>query len=560
MATFKAVGPDGKTYTVDAPDAQAAGMALDEMMQAQGGGQPPQPMQGERQVPYDMDRRNAFSAGFDPTQDSAETAAGLDDRLHGQRDTEGAVQTFANGMMMGAGDEFMGALAGGLTWAQGRGFDEGYNKMTSAIRGDIDRYAERHPVASTALDVGGSLATAWVPGGAAVRGANLATKVGRGAAAGAAYGAAQGYASGEGGVDQRLAGAEEGAKVGSIVGGAVPVIGAGIGRAYGKAVGRKSVPSVAQLDDAASALYQRADNAGIAVQPRALQRLTTVLPQRMANMGFDPVLHPKANRVLEILENRAAQGMQPINGAHRVFSLGEVENMRRVIRQAITATSGPNDKADRQMAQSILDQFDNWMTGLQPRDMLSGGPSGVSGREAIQIVQEARGLWTRKSKGDVLADLVQRAELDDDVERGLRREFRNLARNKERMRQFTAGEKDAIRKVAQGGPMGWLLRAIGSLAPGASASGVVRGTIGSGAGFAAGGPVGAAVVPAAAYAAKKGSDAMVRGAVRKADATVRAGGAVPIDAKAAKTAGDYATRLIGAAGQAGAPEFLPPPR
>jgi hypothetical protein len=552
MATFKAIGPDGKAYTVDAPDAQAAGMALDEMMQAGGGGQQPDPMAV----------RNAFSAGFDPTQDSAETAAGLDDRLHGQRDTEGAVQTFANGMMMGAGDEFMGALAGGLTWAQGRGFDEGYNKMTSAIRGDIDRYAERHPVASTALDVGGSLATAWVPGGAAVRGANLMTKVGRGAAAGAAYGAAQGYASGEGGVDSRMDAAKWGAGVGAGVGGAVPVIGAGVGRAYGKAVGRKSVPSVPQLDDAASALYQRADNAGIAVQPRALQRLTTVLPQRMANMGFDPVLHPKANRVLEILEERAAQGMQPINGAHRVFSLGEVENMRRVIRQAITATSGPNDKADRQMAQNILDQFDNWMTGLQPRDMLSGGPSGVSGREAIQIVQEARGLWTRKSKGDVLADLVQRAELDDDVEKGLRREFRNLARNKERMRQFTAGEKDAIRKVAQGGPMGWLLRAIGSFAPSASPAGAIRGGIGSAAGFmgTGGNPLGAAIVPAVSYAAKKGSDAMVRGAVRKADATVRAGGAVPIDAKAAKTAGDYATRLIGAAGQSGAPELLPPPR
>lgn len=559
MAQYQVKGPDGSDYTFEAGSDEEAAAAIDELYSSAGG-------QGQPQAPAQPDMQGRFTDAFDPgTQanmdafrpqmEAAKPAMvqAADQRINGEADNRGRAATIGNALTLGFGDEALGVLAGGLTWAQGEGFDKGYNAITTGVRNDIANYAERRPVEHAALDIAGSIPTAMIPGGAAIRGASLGGKIVRGAAAGAAYGAAQGYGEGEGGVGNRLEQAAVGGVVGGGIGGAVPVVGAAVGRAVGRRAGNAAVPSVEQLDDAAKALYQRADNAGIAVQPKAVQRLTTVLPQRLANMGFDPVLHPKSARVLQVLEERVSQAMQPTGGAQTVLSLGEVENMRRVIRQAISSASGPDSKADRQMAGRILDQFDTWMTGLQPRDMLAGGPNGMTGREAIQVVQEARALWTKKSKGDVLADLVERAQLDDDFEKGIRREFRTLSRNKERMRQFTAGEKDAIRKVAQGGSLGWLMRSIGSVAPGASASGVVRGTIGSALGLAAAGPVGAAAVPAVALGAKKAGDAMTRGALRKADTMVRAGGAVPINAKAAKAGGDYATRLIGAAAQATVP-------
>lgn len=544
MAQYQVKGPDGADYAFEAGSDEEAAAAIDDFFD----------MQGRFSDAFDPGTPQNVAA-FRPEMEAAKPAMreAADQQINGAADNAGRFWEFTDNLNLGFGDELSGALAGGLEWAQGGSFDQGYNQKVDAIRQSRDAYRNRHPVESAAVGFAGAIPSAMIPGGAAVKGASLGGKMARGALAGAGYGAASGFGEGEGGVQNRLEGAAVGAAVGGGIGGAVPAIGAGIGRAVGKRAGNAAVPSVEQLDDAAKALYQRADNAGIAIQPRAVQRLTAVLPQRLANMGFDPVLHPKAARVVQVIEGRVAAAMQPTNGAHTVLSLGEVENMRRVIRQAISAASGPDGKADRQMANRILDQFDNWMTSLQPKDMLSGGPNGIPGREAIQIVQEARGLWTRKSKGDVLADLVEQAQLSDNFEGALRSKFRTLANNKERMRQFTAGEKDAIRNVAKGGPMGWLMRAVGSFAPGATPSGVVRGTIGTGAGFAAGGPVGAAVVPAVSYGAKKLAERSIRNAASKADTIVRSGGAVPIDAKAAKTAGDYATRLIGAAGQAGIP-------
>lgn len=564
MAQYQVKGPDGADYMFEAGSDEEAAAAIDELYATQGQGQPQAPQQPMQPAGNDMQGRfsDAFDPGtpqnmaaFRPEMEAAKPAMreAADQQINGQADWRGRVATGLNAAFMGYGDEVMAAIGGGLEVAKGGNFKDGYDFTLNDFRDTKRAYEQRHPVESTAIDIGASIPTALIPGGAAVRGASLGGKMARGAIAGAGYGGVRGFGEGEGGVENRTESAAIGAAVGGGIGGAVPAIGAGIGRAVGKRAGNAAVPSVEQLDDSAKALYQRADNAGIAVQPKAVQRLTAVLPQRLANMGFDPVLHPRSARVVQVLEERVTAAMQPTGGAQTVLSLGEVENMRRVIRQAISAASGPDSKADRQMANRILDQFDNWMTSLQPKDMLSGGPNGIPGREAIQIVQEARGLWTRKSKGDVLADLVEQAQLSDNFEGALRSKFRTLANNKERMRQFTAGEKDAIRNVAKGGPMGWLMRAVGSFAPGATPSGVVRGTIGTGAGFAAGGPVGAAVVPAVSYGAKKLADRSIRNAASKADTMVRGGGAAPIDAKAAKTAGDYATRLIGAAGQAGIP-------
>lgn len=559
MAMFEAQGPSGERLKIDAPDEASAQAAIAEMghAESQGGGlfdDLPEYGEGSAMpaMPDDgmfsdvgISRRDQFATAFDPSADSPATAQGLGDKL----DENGALQTAANSMMMGYGDEIMGTLAGGLTWAQGRGFDEGYDRMTTKIRGDIDRYAERHPVKAAMADVAGAIPTAMIPGGAAVRGAGLATKVARGAIAGASYGAARGYGEGEGGVGERADAAAHGAALGGLVGGAVPVAGRAVGKAAGKVIGRRKVPSVNQLDEAATALYKRADDAGVAIQPKALARGATIIPQRLERQGFDPELHKNTARALTRIHRMTESRGQ--------LSLGEVENTRRVIRQAISASSGPEKKADQAMAMKALDEFDDWMNALKPRDMVSGR---VSGKEAIGIVNEARSLWSRKSKGDMLADLVERARLDENTtgfEKALRREFRTLARNSKKMKRFSQDEQRAIRDVAKGGSMQWVLNAIGSFAPGLNVSGAARGFIGGVAGHAALGWPGAAAVPIAAGAARKGSEALTRRAARNADAVVRSGGQIPIDRQAARAAEGYANQLIGTGGQATAPLALP---
>lgn len=234
MPTFEITTPDGKVFHVDGANAEGALAAVKKM-------------QSEPQAP-------AASAAPDPSNPMAGQGTALDAAY--------------NGLTFGFGDEAAGVVGGLFGVLDGKGFDYGYNKVTSGVRNSLKDYRDRHPYLAGASELGGALATLPLSGplnlirapAMVARGAPLATRIanagmrgaaniGNAAITGAAYGGLYGAGDSEGGLGDRLVGGAEGALLGGAVGGAAPIAGAAL-RTAGKAVGGALGHPIQVLSDA----------------------------------------------------------------------------------------------------------------------------------------------------------------------------------------------------------------------------------------------------------------------------------------------------------------------
>jgi hypothetical protein len=127
----------------------------------------------------------------------------------------------------------------------------------------------------------------------------------------------------------------------------------------------------------------------------------------------------------------------------------------------------------------------------------------------VRALTDARDLWKRAKKTEIIDDLVASADLRSEanftqsgMEQALRRKLVNLADNPKALRTFTKEEQNAIKLAAKGGPTQNLLRFVGKLAP----TGVVSGGGSVGLGYLAGGPIGAVATPVVGGLARKGAE------------------------------------------------------
>lgn len=261
MAGFVVASPEGGTFHVEGvPDAQSAAAVLADLPSA------PAPAPAKRANPFadlipgagpTAPSAPAPAAAAPPPAASAPPranpfadliekgrrvkSAGVRDRFKDAFDNssddmtlraklEGGsiIDPLSQGLTMGFGDEILGTIAGGLTWAAGQGFDKGYDAITTSARDDLAAYRARHPVVSTVAEIAGSIPSAAIPIGGAARAAGLGGRMLAGAGAGAGYGAVTGFGAGEGGLGERLLSSGEGAVVGGVLGAAVPAAVAGV--------------------------------------------------------------------------------------------------------------------------------------------------------------------------------------------------------------------------------------------------------------------------------------------------------------------------------------------
>jgi hypothetical protein len=210
------------------------------------------------------------------------------------RRSDGAAQSFGQGVTFGAGDELTAAvraafpqfsnwmmsgpalkrdesiggppaaklsdlITGNMPGAtqtvstaptyQGR-----YDEELSKERQKLKDFGAQNPVlaigSEIAGNVAGGIALTALPGvGTLFTGsAGLPASIAKGVAGGALLGGAQGFASGEGGYDNRLGSATTGAIVGGALGGALPVVGRGASVLYEKAA-PKVLNTVANVAD-----------------------------------------------------------------------------------------------------------------------------------------------------------------------------------------------------------------------------------------------------------------------------------------------------------------------
>lgn len=218
MSVFQFSTPDGRKFRVTAPDEATAIEAFHTNVMPLDGASPNGAAQQAPQPPEPADPRGAMSV-------------------------DNAVRSVARGSPVGSFlDELNAAtnatLAPAVEWAlprsesdiaqNGETWSERYAKSLEMQRAKDRAFDEQHPVASTALQVGGGIASV---GGLARQGATLAgnmagrgllAQMGAGAAEGAGYGGLYGFGQGEGGLGNRVASAAGGAVAGGAIGGVLP--------------------------------------------------------------------------------------------------------------------------------------------------------------------------------------------------------------------------------------------------------------------------------------------------------------------------------------------------
>lgn len=283
-------------------------------------------------------------------------------------------------------------------------------------------------------------------------------------------------------------------------------VGAKVGASAAKNVKkppRTDAPTMFELQDQARALYKAVDDAGVRITDEAFQKFVGDVMDDWYQTGGLKKLTPKTYQALQELQRQAAAGG---------ISLTQLERLRRVLGKARETLDG----ADRNSANRAIRAMDDWLENkLDPshlrQEIGAATSSGLVGTEAIEAVRTARQLWARARKTETIEQLIETAGTNANTfhgagfENALRNQFRALDRkmikDKRLRAQFTAAEREAIRRVARGTPLSNVLRLVGKAAP----TGIVSAGMGSGIGYAFAGTPGAVAVPLVGSLARRAS-------------------------------------------------------
>jgi len=221
-----------------------------------------------------------------------------------------------------------------------------------------------------------------------------------------------------------------------------------------------NIPTANELKIKAKEAYKKVTGSGISFGQSTFDDFANKVKSGLKDdEGFDVIVdpknHPSASGVLEEFERR--------KGSYK--TIDEMEALRRYVNGAANTALKGGRADDARIIMMIRDELDEL---VENAPVVSANPAADKmGREALV---EARDLWSRARKGEVIDELLETARLRGQgrtlgFERELRSEFTNLAKNKKRMRGFTKAEQEAIKSVVEGGSLTNVFRAIGIAAP-----------------------------------------------------------------------------------------------
>ena len=265
-------------------------------------------------------------------------------------------------------------------------------------------------------------------------------------------------------------------------------VAAGIPFAMG-AKGTLQAPTVQELKGQAGQQYKFAEDVGAVFKKNSYNQFANKLESTLAKEGLDKALQPRVFAALERIKDTKNSNVT-------------LENME-ILRRISQAAGSSADASERRLASIMVDNLDDFVETAQPSQLAKGSS------EAVSALTDARELWKRAKKTEIIDDLVASAELraeanfsQSGMENALRRKLVNLADNPKALRAFTKEEQNAIKVAAKGGPVQNVLRLVGKLAP----TGIVSGGGSVGLGYLAGGPIGAVGLPIIGGAARKGAE------------------------------------------------------
>ena len=243
-----------------------------------------------------------------------------------------------------------------------------------------------------------------------------------------------------------------------------------------------------KLKEKASDVYQAMRDINANVTKKAGSRLVRELDNTLERSGkLNKNLHRNTLSVMEDIRDAAKKGD---------VGLEDLDQYRQLLNESVQKSTdrltGSVD-SDGQKSQLLISKLDDLIDNLKPNDL------GVGGKQATDLLKQARSDWKTFKKFQRITNLVERA--GDDPNR-LKSAFQRFVANKKNLRGFTKDERDALVFAAENTGGEKLLKTLGkfgfdlgtSVTPGntflPSASifgGILSGNLGGGVGAATAG-------------------------------------------------------------------------
>ena len=224
---------------------------------------------------------------------------------------------------------------------------------------------------------------------------------------------------------------------------------------------RPSGPSREALAAQSTAAYEAAKKSGIAFNPTRFSQNMGRIAADLRQEGYTPTGYPKIEAAFKELTDV---------GMPKDFT--ELQALRKIIQGA----QGSVDKEERRLASILKDRFDNYIVNADKADIV-----GTGNKTGVAAWNQARNTYSRMMKADVFDEMLANAQLDQSkftqsgAENSMAQQLRTLAKNKNKMRLFTAAEQEEIRAAAKGSSTQNLLKFFGRFAPTGPVSSILPG-------------------------------------------------------------------------------------
>lgn len=221
---------------------------------------------------------------------------------------------------------------------------------------------------------------------------------------------------------------------------------------------RPTGPSREVLAAQATAAYEAAKKSGIAFNPTRFSQSMGRIAGDLRQEGYTPTGYPKIEAAFKELTDV---------GMPKDFT--ELQALRKIIQGAQASA----DPAERRLASILKDRFDSYIVNADKADIV-----GTGNKTGVAAWNQARNTYSRMMKADVFDEMLANAQLDrskftqSGAENSMAQQLRTLAKNKNKMRLFTAAEQEEIRAAAKGSSTQNLLKFFGRFAPTGPVSGI----------------------------------------------------------------------------------------
>jgi len=268
----------------------------------------------------------------------------------------------------------------------------------------------------------------------------------------------------------------------------------------------ESAPSIDQLKDASRAIYKEIDDMGASVKPKSYTTLVNKISKEAKSSGLDVDITPKSAKALKRIKGMVGEEV----------TLTDLDVLRKVTQNA----AGAIEKADAAIGMRIIDTIDDFLSDAGSTILNKPKGAKIGAR-----YKAARDLWGRARKSEMIGEAFEKARNQaSGFENGIRVQFRQILNNKKRRKFFNKQEIEAMTRVVRGTKKENLAKLVGRLGfSEGSATNIIGGTIGMGAGGAVGGVPGAIAVPLIGQVSRKMAQRMTANNAVFADQVIRSG-------------------------------------